>query len=527
MKNILFTFFGLIYLFYPIRAQDYINQKYDRQRILMPRFGGACGNLDTSNKFNINGVLFDFRDDTLKFFPIDTFQSFDSIIPYYSLNENAQICNKQGEITAYFNGGELWDRNENKTIIDVFKYASATQYFHPAYNFNSSLILPVPEPSNGYLLLGPDDYHYDTRYGVEAGEQLSGVYFTESPDGILTISRQDSNFHKSKYTYNGAITACRHANGRDWWVVAPRRWGKYFSTFLLSPQGISYLHDSPVSDTIYDNAINPVFSPDGRWYTRTSILIHYDMYKKKNGVQIFPFDRCNGTFSDPLEIILPIEDTTGIGIAIFDHTSRYLYIPTCASVYQFDMWATDIAASRVKVCGYDMSLPDSNWFLCLGTGFLAPDGKIYLVDGNNNFRMSVINNPSAPGLACDARYAAVTKPSCTGVNPGNMPDFNLGPLDGSSCDTLGLDAVAIRKSAPTATALTISPNPNTGDCSVWLPSQGGTLQVFDSRGRLIQTFLTKNFQMEQQLRLDAGVYAVTFRSADGRIYAAGKIVVLR
>ena len=29
MKNILFTFLGLIYIAYPVSARDYINQKYD------------------------------------------------------------------------------------------------------------------------------------------------------------------------------------------------------------------------------------------------------------------------------------------------------------------------------------------------------------------------------------------------------------------------------------------------------------------------------------------------------------------
>ena len=29
------------------------------------------------------------------------------------------------------------------------------------------------------------------------------------------------------------------------------------------------------------------------------------------------------------------------------------------------------------------------------------------------------------GMACDARYASIMKPSCTGGSLGNMPDFNL------------------------------------------------------------------------------------------------------
>jgi hypothetical protein len=94
------------------------------------------------------------------------------------------------------------------------------------------------------------------------------------------------------------------------------------------------------------------------------------------------------------------------------------------------------------------------------SGFLAPNGKVYTFDGNNNFRSSIIHNPSEEGLACGFEYTGLVKPSCTGFSFGNMPDFNLGPLDGSACDTLGLDNPAsvtgeiVKKSAPV-----LYPNP--------------------------------------------------------------------
>jgi len=110
-----------------LSAQDYISQRYDRQRIIMPALGSGCLNLDSSNHVYINGVRFDYRSDSLQMIAVDTFVS-QAIIPYYTINEAAQICNKQGQISAYFNGGELWDRNEHKIIIDIFKYASSPKW---------------------------------------------------------------------------------------------------------------------------------------------------------------------------------------------------------------------------------------------------------------------------------------------------------------------------------------------------------------------------------------------------------------
>ena len=508
-----------------LSAQDYINQRYDRQRIIMPALGGACPNLDSSNHVYINGVRFDFRSDSLQMIAVDTFVS-QAIIPYYTINEAAQICNKQGQIAAYFNGGELWDRNEHKIIIDMFKYASSTMNFALAYNYNSCLILPMPLSESQYVLIGTDDYHYDRIYGVEAGKQLSAVYLDELSDGTLTISRIDSNLHQSSYTKNGSVTACRHANGRDWWVVSPKRWGTYFNVFLLEPGGLRFSHESTVADTIFDAGYAPEFSPDGRWYTRTRVE-HLTQYKKKNFVQFFPFDRCSGTFGAPFVLRMPQEDTTSIGQAWFDATSRYVYFATCSSLFQADMWAADIQASLVKVSGYDHSLHDSGGFLCMGYGFLAPDGKAYIVDGRNNFRTTVVHNPSARGLACDARYAELVKPSCSGSALGNMPDFNLGPEDGTLCDSLGLDAVSIHSSSTASAPLTISPSPTTGDCTVMLPSQGGSLTVYDAQGAIRADFLIQNYQMEQALSLPLGVYYVAYRSTDGLINTGGKVVVIR
>jgi len=509
-----------------IYSQDYINQKYDRQRIIMPFLGPGCLNLDTTNHVYINGVIFDFRSDTLEQHPVDTFEQ--SVgVPYYTLYEAAQICNKEGKITAYFNGGELWDRFQKKILVDIFMNAAEDQDFALAYLSNSSLIIPLPNQDSIYLLIGCTDLKMDDRYGVRAGEQISTVTFREMQDGSLKILSRNRGLHQSKYTFESAMTAVRHANGRDWWVVCPKRWGKYFNIFRLDPQGLHFSHESSVQDTILDGAFDAVFSPDGQFYARGEITKHISMYQKINKIQIFPFDRCSGTFGEPVSFQLPLEDTSSFGQGIFDRTSRYLYISTCASLYQADMYADDIPASLIKVCGYDQQIKDSKKLLCIASGFLAPDGKIYMFDGNNNFRTTVINNPSERGLACDARYADLMKISCTGMSLGNMPDFNLGPADGTVCDSLGLDAVSIHRNVSSSVPLTISPSPTIGDCTVMLPSQGGRLAVYDARGHITLSYIIQNYQMEQALSLPQGVYYIAYHSTDGLINAGGKVVVLR
>lgn len=52
--------------------------------------------------------------------------------------------------------------------------------------------------------------------------------------------------------------------------------------------------------------------------------------------------------------------------------------------------------------------------------------------------MHVINRPNLRGLECDLKQHFIEFPNPYG-NPPNHPNFRLGPLDGSPCDTLGID----------------------------------------------------------------------------------------
>ena len=78
-----------------LSAQDYIRQRYDRQRIIMPVLGSGCNNLDSSNHVYINGVRFDFRSDSLQMIAVDTFVS-QAIIPYYTINERRRSAISRG-----------------------------------------------------------------------------------------------------------------------------------------------------------------------------------------------------------------------------------------------------------------------------------------------------------------------------------------------------------------------------------------------------------------------------------------------
>jgi len=108
-------------------------------------------------------------------------------------------------------------------------------------------------------------------------------------------------------------------------------------------------------------------------------------------------------------------------------------------VYQYDLWATDIQESKDTVSIYDGYLDDgfnpTTFFLAQ----LAPDGKVYLSCTNGTRWLHIINNPNGQGDACEFAQRGIHLPTVNFTSLPNFPNYRLGPLDSSACDTLGLD----------------------------------------------------------------------------------------
>jgi PKD repeat protein len=70
---------------------------------------------------------------------------------------------------------------------------------------------------------------------------------------------------------------------------------------------------------------------------------------------------------------------------------------------------------------------------------MGPDGKIYVVSGVSDTVMHVINTPNQPGYASHFTQHSINLPNLNDKSIPNFPNYRLGPLDGSPCDTLGLN----------------------------------------------------------------------------------------
>ncbi len=78
---------------------------------------------------------------------------------------------------------------------------------------------------------------------------------------------------------------------------------------------------------------------------------------------------------------------------------------------------------------------------------MAPDNKIYIISRHSddptgynlyNINLNVINYSNNEGLSCDFDTLTISLNNHIASNAlPNMPNYNLGALAGSECDTLG------------------------------------------------------------------------------------------
>jgi hypothetical protein len=152
---------------------------------------------------------------------------------------------------------------------------------------------------------------------------------------------------------------------------------------------------------------------------------------------IYDFDRCTGKLSNP---IYSSFENTGLGNGCaFSSDSRYLYVIGRTKIWQYDMQAPDVLAGQTLVAEWDGYIRNNQFPTTFSLAQLAPDGRIYISTPNSNPYLHTIEFPNRAGTACQVRQRAIELPNLNAYSIPNHPNFRLGPLDGSACDTLGLN----------------------------------------------------------------------------------------
>jgi len=389
-------------------------QKHDY--IWLTGYSSIPGNMEYGGSvidFNINppDVYYEFRSMNLQ-------------------RTNASICDTAGNLLFYTNG--IFIANAIHEQMENGGGLNPGQYTNDFADIGLSLVqgaifLPSPENDSLYYLL-----HQARDWAGDGTSHVRRFYFSlinqKAQNGFGTVLTKNELIIADTLN-TGKVCAVKHANGRDWWSIIQEYYTNQFYRILINPEGIHLQESQFLEDNIYSGAGQVVFSPDG------SKFVQYVIKNAPLGhlIYIYDFDRCTGQLSNPVFINFVDSEMIAAGAAISPN-SRYLYISAFRYMYQYDLWADDIAATKDTVAIYDgFTSPFSTaFYFCQ----LGPDGKIYINAPSGVNVMHVINNPDLPGDSCDVCQHCVQLPTYNAVSIPNFPNYRLGALEGSPCDTL-------------------------------------------------------------------------------------------
>ena len=167
----------------------------------------------------------------------------------------------------------------------------------------------------------------------------------------------------------------------------------------------------------------------------------------------------------------------------------------------------------------------NNFFLAQ----LGPDGKIYINATNGIQSLHVINQPDLPGDSCQFAQHSFNLNTFNKESLPNFPNYRLGSLKESPCDTLSTMTTEVR--GIKEQILKVFPNPAVDLVTVdygftdW--NKGAvSLEITDALGQVIVTQLLPMYSGYQRLdisRFASGLYNVAIKRS-GATVAVAKLV---
>ena len=424
-----------------------------------------------------------------------------------SLSDSAGllIYSHSNYTTALFNQSKTYNRFDETIPGSDSLYVEA--WYHE--------MLLIPHPGNDSLV-------YLFTIGVNS---FDGLYYTlinykANNDSAVVIQK---NIQLQNAPAFDGLTAVRHGNGRDWWLLF-KEWDGTFQTGNNFTYG--YLINQIGINSIPAQTLGPLSSTNGGQLCLNRIANKLVFVNLRGLISIYNFDRCTGLLSAPITI-----EAERIGnpypyyfSAAFSPDGSKLYVVSISpsnlpgqndTLFQFDLTVPNIFASKQVIS----VLP--SYERTAGNLKLAPDNKIYLTSGDQtagtpypdtlfttiNSYLSVINQPDSLGAACDFQpFSFYLGGARTYYGLPNNPDYELGAWVGSPCDTLTVGLPNPGDPSPSEERGAIMQAWYNHDWNMIhvnaskLKGKSGVLRLFDVEGRVVY---------EKKVEVIAGGYVTT------------------
>jgi len=307
-------------------------------------------------------------------------------------NNKAIICDDNGKVLISSNGCAV--ANKLHQIMPNGDSINAGEFFDGPWTgdciygypgFQDILLLNDPGNDQGYYLI------HKTRENVLNGDcrvlNLLYSYIDLTLDnGLGDVAVKNKPFTSGECYLSSYLSAIKHSNQIDWWIINPGRIGNNYYTTLLTENGFMPT-DSQSIGTVFHlinsgSGGNARFSPDGKKYA---------LFSQYDGLSVYDFDRSTGQLANPRNLYFEKLPYNHFTTAEFSPNSRFLYLSDMLKLWQVDLWEENLEDGLILIDEWDgTQAPFPTVFF---QSALAPDCKIYLQPSSSAKTMHVIHYP--------------------------------------------------------------------------------------------------------------------------------------
>ena len=450
---------------------------------------------------------------------------------------HSNICDSLGNLILFSNSYSIM-KADLDTMEGGYKVCPEAWWdFAGNLGANAQASIFLPMGNSKYYMIGsyPSNVqitNYQNNQFYRACHDL--MYLNEidmkANNGVGKVVRRKVPILENKRLSLSQMTACRHGDGKSWWLFKQGYDTNTVYKFLLTKDSVYGPFIQEFSDPLFSsNNIcgQSCFSKDGSLYASTA--------RAAGKVFVADFDRCSGMLSNPrvytqkpIPVYATQTDSSLLGYDNFTESlaispnGRFVYVGGFGGIRQLDLQDPDTATQWEVVAGQDTA----KGFREYSSIGLGPDDKLYIGNwhGFSN-AMSVLNKPDEKGLAsefCPKCLRFDMHHNIASVKqPPNMPNYKLGAAT-PICWPLGVEEV------PEQTALSVYPNPANGSFTIAYQqsSQFILTDVMGKRCMAIALPSDKNKIEVDAKQLPSGVY-FWHQERGGVLVNSGKLVIVQ
>jgi len=329
---------------------------------------------------------------------------------------------RNGNLLFYSDGMRVWNRN-NEVMpngSELLGHWSSAQ---------SGVVFPYPGSSTRYIAISIEDWG-GSGTGLSNGNFVYSIINMDLDGGKGDIETQYKNIRflgKMGHT-SESVSAVKHSNGRDFWIVAPGRDATYtnagdvYMNVYRVDEGVGVVSATP--HTTMKLPVDPMtagpggylrFSPDGKyfvWGTRSERVIFGE------------FDASAGTFSNVKNLDTGRGADYGVSFSV---SGNYLYLAGDGGHFRaYDFHELLGSTDPNTVTPIKVWTSGESGFAMFGMQ-LGPDGRLYIAASGSGTLM-FIDNPEDP----------------YNMKLYRIPDYLTGTVEGSISGTSAVQTYPIR-----------------------------------------------------------------------------------